>query len=157
MMVIPLHPPPFPLISYLDDSSSVNLEFVLEGNPRAPRILLEQKLTAPITAYVQKAKTQQFHLSIFPSLQNKFRIIFFTQFCSQSEWLGIQWVWMKFAWWKVFAVISTSLFSANFSFSCSFCALSGNVASSRIFSAGWLSRGENKPNFFVFVASLYLE
>lgn len=44
-----------------------------------------------------------FSLCIFSN--NIFHSIF-----SQSEWLGIQWVWMKFAWWKVFAVISTSLF-----------------------------------------------
>lgn len=57
---------------------------------------------------------------------------------------------MKFAWWKVLCRnFHFFLFLPTFRSRVLFCALSGNVASSRIFSAGWLSRGENKPNFFL--------
>lgn len=54
------------LSSYLDDSSSVNLEFVLEGNPKAPRILLEHQMSAPMEAYVKKVvKLSYFMLGTF--------------------------------------------------------------------------------------------
>jgi hypothetical protein len=40
--------------SYLDDKSCVNMEFEMEGNPRAPRILLEHQSPIPQEAYIQK-------------------------------------------------------------------------------------------------------
>lgn len=38
----------------MDDSSCENLEFDVEGNPKAPRILLEAQSPVPVEAYIQK-------------------------------------------------------------------------------------------------------